>query len=447
MQFRRSGQRDDRRRRVLIDERVAGQARPAAMKTKTTSARVEPTNMPVAPPAQRKRYMREARRVNQPRVTDFIPKRPETFFLLLVLGAGVIAGLIYLHLRRGPWEAVLGKGTLACFDIGSRGALASWFSAVALGLSSLLAAQIYALRRHREDDYRGRYRVWAWATLIWMFGSIAVVSNIDQAFAGLVVHFTSVTVLEEGLLWWSVLCGGGLFVLGLFLALDVRQCRTSLAALLFAGACQLIATVVEVRGDLAETANVRLLIVMTAATLGSRFLLLMAFAFNARHVYAEAQGRAKRRVRRRRKVKVVEADEEANETEKSVKKRRLRRVKAKPKLKVVADDLGPTTTEAPEPEPEPVEEAKPVRRTKHRATASAASRTATTKRPKTTRKQSAQKARTRHAEPDESPTVSFTEIEDNDELLELETTPANQLTKAQRRRLKKLKRRQLRRAG
>jgi len=446
MQFRRSGQRDDRRRRVLIDERVAGKVQPAK-KTKRKSASETLEEAPVAPPAQRKRYMREARRANQPRVTDLIPKRPETFFFLLVLGVAMIAGLIYLHLQRGPWEAVLGKGTLACFDIGSRGALASWFSAVTLGLSSLLAAQIYALRRHREDDYRGRYRVWAWATLIWMFGSIATVSNIDQAFAGLVVHLTSVTVLEEGVLWWSVLCGGVLFVLGLFLALDVRQCRTALAALLFAGACQLIATVVEVRADATETANVRMLIILMAATLGSRFLLLMAFAFNARHVYSEAQGKTKRRVRRRRKVKVADASDDATEFERPVKKRRFRRVKAKPKLKVVGDDLGPTTTEAPEPEPQPVEEEKPTRRTKRRAAASTTSKTSTTKKSKTARKQAVKNAPTRHVESENAPTVTFTEVEDDEELLELETTPTHQLTKAQRRRLKKLKRRQLRKAG
>src|SRR5205823_14278964 len=63
-------------------------------------------------------------------------------------------------------------GRIAAFDLDGEGSLGAGFSAALLALSGVTAVLIYTLRRHRLDDYRGRYRLWLWAAMCWFVMSM-----------------------------------------------------------------------------------------------------------------------------------------------------------------------------------------------------------------------------------------------------------------------------------
>jgi hypothetical protein len=164
----------------------------------------------------------------------------------------------------------------------------------------------------------------------------------------------------------------------------------------------------------------------------------------ARHVYLDAQGMIAAKPARARKPKTA---------------RKQRAVK-QPALRVVADDLGETVTEAPEPE---------VVRVKTKSNSAAEDAADEEDEPVTRRKSSKRSTRTKtislasrssqptREEPDPPQVVKVPSISrtssaepadaEADELARLEATEPHLLTKAQRRRLKKLQRRGGRKAA
>ena len=86
--------------------------------------------------------------------------------------------------------AALGRGTparpgVAAFDLGGKGSLAAWFSSLMLLAASLVAVLVYTVRRHRMDDYRGRYRVWLWAALCWFLMATDAAASLHEGFRDL----------------------------------------------------------------------------------------------------------------------------------------------------------------------------------------------------------------------------------------------------------------------
>src|SRR5262245_42705924 len=94
--------RDDRRRRLLNEEILGAAAHDAEG---DEDALVE---TPARSTSRRHaRYAKAADMSNQPRVTDLIPQRKTTIFLLVMLGLGIIAGLEALYW----WMPRLAKAT------------------------------------------------------------------------------------------------------------------------------------------------------------------------------------------------------------------------------------------------------------------------------------------------------------------------------------------------
>src|SRR5262245_55562625 len=119
--FRRSGQRDDRRRRVLNDDLIARAGDPADAESlpQRAAPRVARRNL---------RYSESARMEAQPRVTDLVPKKVGTFALLLLAGALLVAGLEGLYAWMPRLAAMTTDGRVAAFDLDSEGSLGAWLS-------------------------------------------------------------------------------------------------------------------------------------------------------------------------------------------------------------------------------------------------------------------------------------------------------------------------------
>jgi len=257
------------------------------------------------PPAGRSENYGDAEFLDeQARLTDLIPIRPGAVALGWLAAAGVVAGLEYLYLQMPRLAAWSGGGDLEALDLGRRGALATWFSSLALALAALASVVIYTVRRYKRDDYRGHYRVWLWAALGWLLMSLDTTANLRQTVASGLVALSGTRVVGDGAIWWVIPYAFFLGAIGTRVAVDMRRCISSTATFVLAGGCYLVALAVRFGLIPLEQATARAM-VLQGAVLSANLLLLLAMGLHARHVLLDARGM----LRRRRRSAADEAEE------------------------------------------------------------------------------------------------------------------------------------------
>ncbi len=346
----------------------------------------------------------------QPKVTDLLPVRPLGIFALLFLGIAGIAGIEAIHVHVAALKLDGAAAQLASLDARQRGSLDDWFASALLAAAGTLSLVVFGIRSHRVDDYRGHYRIWLWtaAALVWL--SLDAATGIHDA-----VGYMGVAVFRDGvavgraanhgdpaslaaratLTWIAVytLIFGGL---GLRLAFEVFSSRLATIFLFVAGLLYTTAALLQLHILTAPTTLTAGLAESTIILL-AHFSLLSAIGFNARHVLLDARGRLK-----------VHIDPD--------RRNKSRRAKAKPRP-VVAVPVGQTSTSA-KPLPESAD------RSRFASSSGAATKPAVSISKSTVT----------------SPT------DDEDEEDDADGEYAN-LSRSERRRLKKLARREQRRAA
>jgi len=269
--------RQDRRRRVLKEEVLSTSgARTARRSADTTQADDAP------------RYSDAAGVENHPQVTDFVPRRYSTIALLVVSGAVLATASAAAHYFLLPVAAAHGMDNGA-FDLASRGSLASWLAAVVMFVASGFCVMTYSLRRHRIDDFRGRYRVWMAAAFACLALSVNSVAGLHQVLADFMGQVTGYSALRNGAVWWLALAGLPIAWILVRVLVDVRECRVA-AGLLVGSAVSFAASATSYFG-FGPAVEARIQPVLTAAPLLMGFwLLFAAIVANARFVVLDAQG-------------------------------------------------------------------------------------------------------------------------------------------------------------
>ena len=281
MGFRRSGSSDQRRRRVLLEEQqqVHESAGAGSGAWGDTSAG----------PRRRRRYAEAATADPQAPMTAVIPQRVATLLVLGLAGLCVIVGVqaiyVYVGLRASQpgWEALQG------WDVTKAGSLAGWFCSMLLLAAGFQGVQVYRLRQHREDDYQGRYRLWLWvAPAVW-FLALAAGTQLPQGLVRAVLHHwlagdhwlsAAVPAFLPAALW---------LVLALRLVFELRESRLALTALASATLLLPGAAVIPV---LFTPHPVILTLPMLASSLTmlGHLAVFLTVASYARHVYRDAHG-------------------------------------------------------------------------------------------------------------------------------------------------------------
>jgi len=266
--------RNDRRRRVLTEEvRSASSSR--------TAHRVD-----VADDAPR--YSDAAGVENHPQVTDFVPRRYSTIALLGLFGAAATAVTAALHYFVLPIAASHGMESRAAFDLTARGNLTEWLAAMVLFMASGFCVLTYSIRRHRIDDYRGRYRVWLGAALCFVLSANSV-TGLQVVLSDVLTRATGWWALRDGAAWWMALAGVPLGWIFVRVLLDIRECRIGAALLAGAAACYGVSAASFL--GYGPTVDAQLQPIITAAPLLlGHWLLFTAIVANARFVVLDAQG-------------------------------------------------------------------------------------------------------------------------------------------------------------
>ncbi|MCI0359717.1 MAG: hypothetical protein L0211_14670 [Planctomycetaceae bacterium] len=316
MDFRRSGQLDERRRRVLRDE--------LAQPAETESADSAPSGSGSAKGPVRA-YSPAVLEERQLRVTDLVPVRPlwAAVAILLAVTAAATIECVHIHARTLDLESnSLWAAHVAALDATQHGSVANWLAAMLLAAAAVLSLVTFGIRMHRVDDYRGRYRVWLWTAAALAWASLDATTGVHDAL-GLGIATLAGKTLENGSLAaaaaisWLALYGLLFGTLAIRLAIEVWCSLPSIAALAIAGLLYLIAglgvlDMLPVYGPLVDS------VVRTSVLLLAHVALFSAVALNARHVYLDATGRLKVHIDpdRKRGVKKPKARLKVLKTEK-----------------------------------------------------------------------------------------------------------------------------------
>ncbi len=161
--MRRSG-RDEWRRRVLREEQRDEQQR------EERTVRGDHDNP----------YQESARSELQPKILDFVPRRAWVVCVILLLQLTVIAAFQSLHWAVFDSAVGADRQWLRFFDMTRTGSPASWLAAMLFAAAALFSGILFSIRRHRRDDFKGRYRVWGWLAVVLIVASANTVTGLHR---------------------------------------------------------------------------------------------------------------------------------------------------------------------------------------------------------------------------------------------------------------------------
>ena len=285
MAWGRTTARGDRRRRVLTEELLAAPSDSPAVE-RNADGQPEATTRP--------RYTDLVARQNRARLTDVVPQRPIAVCGLLALVAAAVAGLTALGLYRAQLAsaAAFELPALEMARVGRQASatLAAWFASLALFGSSQLALVIFSVRRHRLDDYHGRYRIWLWAAVGCLLASLHVTTGLAHTAAEVFARATGWGGEGPYRLAWNFPVTLLIGFIVLRVLVDVRESRPAFVAVTLATSLWLLATFAPLDtlplGPAAERG-----MLAAAVAVASCGLLLVGLALYGRHVVLEADGR------------------------------------------------------------------------------------------------------------------------------------------------------------
>ncbi len=317
MEFRRGGQSNQRRRRVLKED--AGGDAPAGSE-------------PAAEPAPRRRrrssalasrtYTDAALVENQPRITDLIPQRLWTLAVTVLSALAAVALVLALYAHSDWGARWLGEQNLAALHPMTRGSLSSWLSSALLGLAAIGSVAVFSIRRHRIDDYKGRYRVWLGMSAVCLLASIDATTAMhrvpQQALQVVATRYAAGTSLGEypGF-WWIAFNLAAVVAIAARLSVEVRRSAGAAGWVVVAAASYLAAGAVEL--DFFTTPSPFVDVLMQAAAkLFADAALMFAVTAYARYVYLDSQGiLAQRRAERLARKRAAAAEREARKVAKA----------------------------------------------------------------------------------------------------------------------------------
>jgi hypothetical protein len=277
-----SNRNDHRRRRVLYDE--------AVQRTAVSADAADST------PKRRRANNYVTRRCQQLRTSDLIPTRKLSLSLvatasLVVLG--LLNGLQYLGTKITSW---LEPGLQSSLSLTAANSLASWCSAIGFFCAALFGLQVYAMRRHRRDDYRGTYRIWLVLCGVFALASVQCVVPLERIAASLVaqaIRSPAFAPGEVGIVGVKLAFLAAVFVR---MSIEVRRSRAS-GGFLVAALAMFAASVLSEVPSLGAAIQQRAAWLSGNLFLIGGLLLLNSVIAYARYVILDAQGKLIRRSR------------------------------------------------------------------------------------------------------------------------------------------------------
>jgi hypothetical protein len=322
MDFRRSGQLDERRRRVLMDEIATSE-----------TDKSQPTTSAKGPV---RAYSDSVLSDRQKRISEFIPLRPFALaatILLLITAVAAIEAL-YIHttppgghsfprqisVRHGLRLA--GDHPFAALDLSARGNVGSWFSSMLFAGATLSVLGMLSIRAHRVDDYRGRYRVWWWVAAALAWASIDTATGLHDSIGQGIQLLAGDSLAGGHTLLWMGLYGVLFGTLALRASLEVWASLPAVVAGSCAGLLYFATMAVQLQMLPLPGGHVLHMVIGSSLLMLAHVSLVSCILCYARHVHFDAQGRLlvtvdaapkKKKTKAKAKLAVVTNDEDEQE--------------------------------------------------------------------------------------------------------------------------------------
>ncbi len=307
-----------RRRRVVLDEVVQSEC--------VVPAPAKPAPAPENDTPDDNVYSPRARRRFQLRTTDLIPKRAFTLAAIICVLLSAWLGIVLLDIHAPSWEAVIGSDGVEALTIGGRASLSVWFSAFILILTAIACLQVFLLRQHRRDDYRGVYRWWLWMAGILLLASLNNVVGVASIAKTALGHLIESSEYSAGWGWGIVKFGVLAALVGRF-GYEMRVSRGALigCSLIMAAYCG--ALVIESSSTVSQFANQYQVSFGNLILLGQIAVFTVVLVYS-RFIYLEAHGL----------IKMVQPESKQRRTTKKSKASSKRRAETSKKKRDVEQD-------------------------------------------------------------------------------------------------------------
>jgi hypothetical protein len=294
MSFARSA-RTDRRRRVMR-EAIAADSEVAVESVRVRKRRAREQDESELDEYEVRRdpgYSQAVRRACQQRMVQLIPVRSGSLWFVIggfgALWASLLVAHYFAHIRSTTISQQWPISYLV--HLRSTHGIAHWLGSQLWMLTAVASLMIFQLRKHKLDDYRAKYRLWA------ILAIAALVSSLDVSSSGLFLLGKSLdpwTIREFGYSGWTVVLATFatlVGILGLRLCSELKVAPFSvvfwLVGLLSWAGSALVGTGLVISPWSQPVTD----LVVGGAWLGGILAVFLSAGIYLRHIYIEAQQR------------------------------------------------------------------------------------------------------------------------------------------------------------
>jgi len=282
MGLRRIAAGDQRRRRVLIEERlnvVGVEGEPDAERQPTAKAGTVDGHS----------YSTAASVSLQSPSVAVLAARPFTQVVLSLSCLAAIVGLLAIYGHWRLWPTGTWQSYLSCLDVQRPGSLATWICSLMLCVAAFQGIQIYRLRRHKTDDYRGRYRVWAWFPGILLATALSVATGVHRELTALLVGCVWHDAPQEYVAMLPLAALGLWLLVAARLTFEMRPNRWS-SGFLAAATAGYLAGVIVAQIEVQPVNRMLVDLIGSTLVMAGHLGVFVAVMTFGRHVYLDSQG-------------------------------------------------------------------------------------------------------------------------------------------------------------
>lgn len=245
-----------------------------------------------------KSYTDAAKLARQRAICTLLPARMLTIALAVGACLTMVGACLSLHVGSPAPASLVPAEDVAFLRLDAPGSIGDWLASTLLVVAGVLAVFIYSLRRHRIDDYHGRYRVWIWIMAVCLVASLAETTGLGRLARAICRLAADWSRVRNDVLWPATVSLVAA-AMGLRLFFEIRKCRWAVAALAATGLGFLVAAAAGRDWPTPWTETGKPLLARGSWLAGYVFV-LATFLLYARHVQLDVTGSLSVRVKRRR---------------------------------------------------------------------------------------------------------------------------------------------------